>query len=71
MQIVIQIPDEKSEQVLTGLAVASGWTSASGVSVETHVKAAIISHIKQTAKAGLVRQAMLTAAAEIDPVVIS
>jgi hypothetical protein len=71
MQITFDIPDAQAPQVIDGICAATGWTVASGVAKGAWAKDAIVKYIKDTAKRGQARQAMINATTVIDPLNIT
>jgi hypothetical protein len=71
MNITLNIPDASAADLVNGIAAATGWTAASGVTKADWAKARMAQWIKDTAKRGLLKTRLTELTASIDPVNIA
>ena len=71
MNITLNIPDASAPDLVNGIAAATGWTAASGITKAEWAKARLAQWIKDTAKRGLMKTRLTELNTNIDPVSIS
>lgn len=70
-QFIYTIPDDSVSDLINGVCLATGWTSASGVAQNDWAAQQAINWFKATAKRGLLKQSQSDISSQIDPVAIT